>query len=173
MNILIFNLFFSLSTNSLIASSSLFLSYTLIYFLILFAIIIPVIFRRDFMYSLLTFLTAGSTWVCVYIIKNIFIVERPFIALGITPLFLETGFSFPSSHTAVMAALTVLVWRLNYKLGIIFSIFTIFMGISRMVIGVHYPLDVLAGACFGVILSLVILWFYKRTNQFAFLKKYI
>lgn len=173
MNILIFNFFFSLSSNNLIANFSIFLSYTMIYFLIIFAILIPIFIRRDFIYSILTFLTAGFTWVAVYIVKYIFSIERPFIALNITPLFLETGFSFPSSHTAIIAALTVIVWKLNRKLGIVFSIFTVLIGISRIVIGVHYPFDVVAGACFGAILGLAILWFYKKTNQFAFLKKYI
>lgn len=173
MNILIFNFFFSLSSNSLIASSSLFLSYILIYFLIIFAILIPIFIRRDFIYSILTFVTIGSTWVAVYIMKNIFIVERPFIALGLTPLFLETGFSFPSSHVAVMATITVMVWKLNTKLGIFFSIFAVLMGVSRMIIGVHYPIDVVVGACTGVILGLFMLWFFRVTNQFAFLKKYI
>jgi len=173
MNITIFNFFFSLSSNNFIAGSSMFLSYSLIYFLIIFAIFMPIFIRRDFIYGALTFFTVCSTWVSVYVIKHIFMVERPFLTLKLTPLFLETGFSFPSSHTAIMAALTVVMWKLNRKLGIVFAIFTLLVGVSRMVIGVHYPFDVLAGACFGVLLGLGILWFFKVTHQFAFLKKYI
>lgn len=173
MNTTIFNFFFSLSSNNFIADFSMFLSYTMIYFLIIFAILIPIFIRRDYFYSFLTFITIASTWVSVYIIKYIFMVERPFVSLGLTPLFLETGFSFPSSHTAIMAVLTVVIWKLNRKLGIVFSIFTILIGISRIVIGVHYPLDVVAGACFGALLGLAILWFYNKTKQFAFLRKYI
>jgi len=100
-------------------------------------------------------------------------VPRPFVTLNLVPLFMETGFSFPSSHVTLISTLTVLVWKMNRKLGIIFLIFTILTAFSRMIIGVHYPIDVLAGACFGVLIGLGILWFYNKTNQFAFLKKYI
>lgn len=173
MNIALFDFFFSLSSISVIAWLSLFLSYMLIYILIILAILIPIFIHRDYFYSFLTLITITSTWVSVYIIKYIFAIERPFGSFSLTPLYLETGFSFPSSHTAIMAALTVIVWKLNYKLGIAFSIFTILIGVSRIIIGVHYPIDVVAGACFGTILGLGILWFYKKTNKFAFLRKYI
>jgi undecaprenyl-diphosphatase len=173
MNVTIFNFFFSFSSNIFIADFSMFLSYTMIYFLIIFAILAPIFIRRDFIYSFLNFVGVDSTWVAVYIVKNIFLIPRPFVTLNLTPLFLETGFSFPSSHVAVMAVLTVLIWKLNRKLGIVFLIFTILMGISRMVIGVHYPFDVILGGCLGMLIGLGIIWFYKKTHQFAFLRKYI
>lgn len=173
MNILIFNFFFSLSSIKLIADSSLFVSYILIYVFIVSAILIPIFIRRDFMYSILTFGGAAATWIAVYIIKNIFMISRPFVSLNITPLFMETGFSFPSSHVAVIACLTIITWKLNRKIGILFLIFTILVALSRMIIGVHYPIDVIAGGCFGALIGLGILWFYNKTKQFAFLKKYI
>ena len=173
MNTTIFNFFFSFSHNLFIADLSLLVSYVFIYIFIVLAIIIPVLIRRDFIYSVLTFLTAGFTWVAVYVIKHIFTIPRPFITLDLTPLFLETGFSFPSSHVAVISALTVLVWKVNRKLGIIFAVFSVLVAISRMIIGVHYPLDVFAGGCLGVLIGLGIIWFYKKAHQFAFLRKYI
>lgn len=173
MNITLFNFFFSLSTNPAIAWSSLFISNVFIYILIILAILMPIFIRRDFIYSILVFCTGAGAWVMVYIIKNIFMIPRPFVTLHIIPLFMETGFSFPSSHVTVISALTVLIWNINRKLGILFLVFTILTAFSRMIIGVHYPIDVLGGACFGVLIGLGILWFYKKTNQFAFLKKYI
>jgi undecaprenyl-diphosphatase len=173
MNISIFNFFFSLSSNIAIANFSLFLSYTLIYFLIIFAILLPFFINKNYIYSILTFFTVVFAWICGDIIKYIFMIKRPFMELGITPLFLENGFSFPSSHVTVMAALSIIIWNFNRKLGIVFLIFTILIGLSRMVIGVHYPMDVVAGGFIGSLLGLSILWFYRKTNQFAFLKKYI
>ena len=173
MNTILFNFFFSLSANPAIAWSSLFISNTLIYVFIVIAAILPIIIRRDFFYSLLTMGTVATSWVLVYIIKNIFMIPRPFITLNLTPLFLESGFSFPSSHATIISALSVVIWKINRKAGVIFFVFAVLVAISRMVIGVHYPIDVIAGLCFGVIIGLCILWFYKVTNQFAFLKKYI
>lgn len=173
MNDIIFNFFFSFSSINLIADISLFVSYILIYVFIVLAILIPVFIRRDFIYALLTFCTGAFTWVAVYIIKNIFAIDRPFIALNLTPLFIETGFSFPSSHVAVISALMILVWKINRKLGFVFIAFSVLVAFSRMIIGVHYPIDVLIGGCFGMLIGLGISWFYKITNKFAFLRKYI
>ena len=173
MNIALFNFFFSLSTNPLIADLSLFISNVFIYILIVLAILIPIFIRRDFIYSILVFCTGAGAWVMVYIIKNIFMIPRPFVTLHIIPLFMETGFSFPSSHVTVISALTVLIWNINRKLGIVFLISTILIGISRMIIGVHYPIDVVAGIFLGVIIGLCIIWLNKITKQFAFLRKYI
>ncbi len=173
MNINIFNFFFSLSLIPSIASFALLISNVLIYIFIVTAIIIPIFVRRDFIYSMLVLGTGAGAWIVAYIIKHIFMEPRPFVTLHIVPLFMETGFSFPSSHVTVISALTVLIWNINRKLGILFLIFTLFTAFSRMIIGVHYPVDVFAGACFGVVIGLCIVWLNKVTKQFAFLRKYI
>lgn len=171
MNTIIFNYFFSLSSNPIIAWASLFVSNILIYVFIVAAILIPIIIHRDYIYSILTFGAAASSWIAVYILKNIFMIPRPFVTLHLTPLFFESGFSFPSSHVTLISVLTVLVWNVNRKLGIVFLMFAILIGFSRMIIGVHYPLDVIVAAGFGMLIGLGILWFYKISNKFAFLSK--
>jgi len=173
MNTTIFNFFFSFSTNPFIAWSALFISNVLIYVFILVAILIPIIKNRDYIYGAVNLCGAAGSWIVAYILKHIFTIPRPFVTLHLVPLFMETGFSFPSSHVTLISTLTVLIWKVNRKLGIVFLVFTILTAFSRMVIGVHYPIDVLSGACFGVLIGLGIIWFYKKTNQFAFLKKYI
>jgi len=72
MNILIFNFFFSLSTDPVIAGLSLFISNVLIYFFIIIAILIPIFVNRNFIYSIITFGTGAFSWIIVYIIKNIY-----------------------------------------------------------------------------------------------------
>jgi len=172
MNISLFNFFFSLSTNHVVAWSSLFVSNILTYILIILAIIIPILIRRDYIYSILVFCSGAGAWIIAYFIKNIFLIPRPFVTLHLVPLFTETGFSFPSSHVTVMATLSVVIWNINRKLGVVFFVSTILVAFSRIIIGVHYPLDVLAGICFGVLIGLCVLWFYRKTHQLAFLRKY-
>lgn len=62
-------------------------------------------------------------------------------------------FSFPSGHTlhAVMAS-TVLGY-IQPMLLILMLPFTILVAISRMVLGLHYPSDVLVGALIGVVIA--------------------
>ncbi len=171
MNNILFNYLFSLSVNPTIAWFFLFVSNILIYIFILWAIFYPIYKNRDYFYGLLVGGTGALAYVISYIIKNIFMIPRPFIALHLTPLFLESGYSFPSSHVTVITALSIVIWKINHRLGYVFFIFTILTMFSRVIIGVHYPLDVIGAFFFGIISAFISLWFYKKTNKLAFLKK--
>ncbi|MCC6323839.1 phosphatase PAP2 family protein [Candidatus Nomurabacteria bacterium] len=168
----IFNTFFSLSIDPNIASISLFVSNILIY--ILFGIVfLYIVLRSKFIFPHLFMAigASGGAWVVSKIIKYIIHIDRPFVALGLTPLFYESGFSFPSSHSAVFAALSTVVFALNRKLGILMIFCTIFIGLSRMVLGVHYPLDIVGGYAAGVIVGLVFLSIMKSRYAVAFFGK--
>lgn len=74
--------------------------------------------------------------------------------------------SFPSGHAASAFALaSVIAFTLkNKRLGIILLFTAIFVGYSRIYIGQHFLIDVIAGSIIGVI-SGIICWLslYKRT----------
>lgn len=152
-----------MSSNPYIAWSSLFVSDFLIYVFILGAILIPILVHRDYAYSLFTAIATGGAWLITFIIKNIFMIPRPFVAMHFTPLYFEPGFSFPSSHVTVATAIAILVWNKNRKLGIIFAIFAILTALSRMVIGVHYPIDIIGGFVVGLIISLMFIKIFKKS----------
>lgn len=84
-----------------------------------------------------------------YIIKQFIDVERPDQYLESTKnLILSTipEKSFPSDHATVsFAFVTALFFTGFQKLGYIFLPFVIVMNISRILVGVHWPLDILAG----------------------------
>lgn len=90
----------------------------------------------------------------------------------------EGGFSFPSGHSITsifVYGMLIYLIRRNVKnrktanvLTIILLIPAIFIGISRIYLGVHYPTDVLAGWCLGIA---VLLWMAKALEILEIRKK--
>jgi len=76
---------------------------------------------------------------------------RPFqlnreIFLGSAPL---DQFSFPSGHTLHAVAFSVVALAYYPQLAWVVVPFTLLVAASRLVLGLHYPTDVLAGAAIG------------------------
>lgn len=95
-------------------------------------------------------------------VKDLVQRQRPYS--GIAPAYLYTNdYSFPSGHavTAFIAA-TIILAYFGWKWGLAGYIVAALIGISRIVLDVHYPSDVLAGAAIGIVLGgLVIFAAYR------------
>jgi len=95
---------------------------------------------------------AGLTGVVLYkFLKSRLVRERPFIVnpdilAGTPPL---DRYSFPSGHTlhAVMFSMIAIAWF--PLLAAVLVPFTVLVALSRVVLGLHYPTDVLVGALIG------------------------
>ncbi len=76
----------------------------------------------------------------------------------------KSSFSFPSNHSMNMfAAATVLSCFYHRYAGYFFT-FAILIGFSRIYVGVHYPLDVVGGAVFGILLGSGVFWIYTEVR---------
>lgn len=62
-------------------------------------------------------------------------------------------FSFPSGHTLHAVIFSLVALSYYPALAIIIVPFTVLVGFSRVVLGLHYPSDVLAGAIIGCIIA--------------------
>lgn len=98
----------------------------------------------------------GVLGVALYkLLKRVFVRERPFIThstidLAMAPL---DRYSFPSGHTLHAVSFTWQVTAHFPELGwVLVPVATMIAG-SRVVLGLHYPTDVLAGAAIGASLA--------------------
>ena len=90
---------------------------------------------------------------------------RPFDALGFTPLVPESGPSFPSGHMTFIFALAMVVWYVNRRWGIWYFILGALMGIARIYVGVHWPLDILGGIVIGVLSGMAIRAALRKSRE--------
>jgi undecaprenyl-diphosphatase len=94
------------------------------------------------------------------IIKRSVSRERPAeIGRGNTVLQAPDRFSFPSGHSAASMAVAAM-YALTYpSLGIWLLPLAVLVGYSRVALGVHYPLDVVAGQAIGLLTAVLLrLW---------------
>lgn len=62
-------------------------------------------------------------------------------------------FSFPSGHTLHAVIFTMVALHYFPQLAFILLPFTVLVALSRVVLGLHYPSDVIAGAIIGALLA--------------------
>jgi undecaprenyl-diphosphatase len=80
---------------------------------------------------------------------------RPYQALrGIAPgARVLDAFSFPSGHTLHAVAFTLVAGAYYPGLTPIVAAFALLTALSRVMLGLHYPSDVLAGAALGGLIA--------------------
>jgi undecaprenyl-diphosphatase len=88
-------------------------------------------------------------------LKRRLVRERPFlshpgIALGTAPL---DRYSFPSGHTLHAVCFTTIAVSHVPALAPVLVPFMLLVAVSRVVLGLHYPSDVVAGAILGALLA--------------------
>ncbi len=112
-------------------------------------------------------LSTGIAWITALILKAIFQTPRPYLALeNVTLLFTYGGHdSFPSGHATVFSALAVALFIYNKKIGIAFGFFAILIGLSRIIVGIHFPFDILVGYLLGGIIAWTTYRSYKIVRK--------
>lgn len=76
---------------------------------------------------------------------------RPFDVLDVVPLEKHSsGHSFPSLHCSSSFVITMSLYYIHPVLGVLGLIVSVFVALSRLLAGVHYPSDILAGIAIGI-----------------------
>ena len=111
-----------------------------------------------------TIISAGT----IILSKNIFLRERPLIGSE-----LLSSYSFPSGHSLIATTyygfLIYLLRRSKCKeeykvIGTTFlTTLIVLICLSRLILNVHYVTDVVGGVIFGLIILLVLIYFFEKT----------
>lgn len=135
-----------------------FLAEYLPYILVL--VFVLLVFRERSAWSekIVTLLTVFSSGIFARVlvagvIRLIYHHARPFVFYHLVPLFPENSYSFPSGHSTFFFAISTTIYLYNKKWGIWFFITTIIITTARIMAGVHYPSDILAGMMIGVVVG--------------------
>ena len=95
---------------------------------------------------------AGLLGLIVYkLLKKLLVRERPYIGLvgidcAMPPL---DRYSFPSGHTLHAVMFATLTAHYLPGLSLVFGGFAVLVAVSRIILGLHYPTDVVVGAALG------------------------
>lgn len=130
------------------------------------------VWKRSKGMAVVLFVTFLCASLINYILKIIISRPRPFeVSNNILNLGNESGYSFPSGHSVGAG---VIVTFLLYALvssgqgkgtkiagGIAICLYPFLIAFTRMVLGVHYLTDTLAGILVGVAVGLCGIYFYK------------
>jgi undecaprenyl-diphosphatase len=121
--------------------------------------ILPLIGGHDgFLIAAQMALTALVGLAVYKIMKHVMARERPYInhtgkiECALPPL---DRYSFPSGHTLHAVSFSVILCSYLPELAWVLVPFAVLIALSRMVLGLHYPTDVLAGALIGGGLALL------------------
>lgn len=105
-----------------------------------------------------------------FLLINVIERPRPFVtypelhhAAGVT----AGNVSFPSLHALILFAFAGSVFWLgkHRKLGIVLLVIASVVAVARVVAGVHYASDVIAGAALGLVVARLVTWQSKYVTQ--------
>ncbi|GEK34977.1 undecaprenyl-diphosphatase [Kurthia sibirica] len=92
------------------------------------------------------------------IISKFYFEARPFVTYDDIHVLVDhaADASFPSDHTTGAMALAVAIFLRHKKIGSFAILFALLTGFSRIYVGNHYPLDVIAGIIIATIVALLL-----------------
>jgi membrane-associated phospholipid phosphatase len=112
-----------------------------------------------------------SAGIFAYIFANflkLFIFSpRPFLLFQeVKPLFLHGGVdSFPSGHAVFFSALAMSLFFIHKRMGVLYFVVALIVGLARVASGVHFSLDIFAGYILGIIIAIIFNFIFKKIGN--------
>ncbi len=111
------------------------------------------------------FTSVAFSGLVTLLFKNLFGRARPnsYDGIHLWQSFPFTGsydfLSFPSGHSTTAGAIAMIIYLFVPKFTVVGIAFAVWIAITRLGVGAHYPADVIAGLAVGVIFT----WLYARS----------
>ncbi len=102
-------------------------------------------------------LVPAAGFILVSVMRNLYSAPRPYQVYGFTPILEKDtkGKSFPSRHVFSNAIIGMAVLSVDIPLGIVLLAAGFLLAVLRVMMGVHFPKDVIAGAGIGILAGLI------------------
>jgi undecaprenyl-diphosphatase len=167
----VFNFFASFTNPGLITVMKILTFFGTIQFLApVYAILVAYfIIKKRFRRAIDISIVALSSSVFMFGLKDFFQRERPEL-----PIIRSFTYSFPSGHALCSFIFcSVLIYLIDVSdmrylwkwiLSILLLLFSFAIGISRIILKMHYATDVIAGFCLGVVWVILSFWILRRVN---------
>lgn len=129
-------------------------------FYVLYPLLLVILAVTDNPLLLKAFVVPAVSFVLVSLFRRVYNAKRPYDELSIEPLIKKDthGKSFPSRHVFSVYMIAMAWLPFNTVAGVLLLLLGVDMMFIRVIGGVHYPQDVLAGAVCGILAG--VLGFY-------------
>ncbi len=119
-------------------------------------------------------LTAVLAFLFSWIGGKLYYDPRPFVVHHITPLVAHAADNgFPSDHATLSFLTALVVLHYNKTIGWIMIAVSLLIGISRVYVSVHSPIDIIGGMAIGGLAYLITLYFSRGPRFYrSFLKAF-
>src|SRR3989344_3067106 len=101
-------------------------------------------------------------WGLAHAIKYLYPHARPTMFPGTHALLLDNDSSFPSGHATFFSALAMALYFYHKRLGLLYAFGALLIGLARVMAGIHWPIDILAGYILGGIIGFIAYHAYQR-----------
>lgn len=128
-------------------------------FYLLFPIFLSLVWLRNGWFVFFTtVLIMGGGFFLLSLGRSLYNKPRPYQTWEIQPLIKKDSFgkSFPSRHVFSATIIAMLALTLNLWLGVVLLFLAGALALLRVLGGVHYPSDVLAGYAIGILVGLLL-----------------
>ena len=102
------------------------------------------------------------SFLVVSLFRKVISSPRPYEVYGFTPALKKDtkGKSFPSRHVFSIFMVAITFFQVSIPIGVFLIVLGVALAVIRVVGGVHFVKDVIAGAVIAILIGIICFWFF-------------